>query len=925
MVVCAFGAGAKSDSSIIQPKQAVDTTHTGASSVSAAPADSQPPIDTMPKLILFVKASYPPELVKRGVEGTVLLDLIVNDSGRIDSVGIVKGFNPALDSSAAKAARSFLFSPAKAGSKAVPVLMEYAYHFTVGEELTAIEEFVNFKGRLFERGTRSPLANALVVLSFPDTAEDASIKVPFRTYLKKIGGFSGQFLQENSLAATSDSLGFFQFKSIPAGAIDIKVVVPDYESFTDKEKIVHGKATDVIYRLQRLSYGANEIVVYGKVEKKEVSQQTLTLNEVKKIPGLGGDAVKVVQALPGVARSAFNMGSIIVRGSGNGDTRFFLDGVTLPVLFHFGGLISTYNSDALSSVDLYPGGFGTRYGGAMGGIVEITSRKPKTDRLHGYVDGNFFDASFMVEGPLAENVSFLVTARRSYIANMLAFVLDKVLKQTLPFTVVPYYWDFIARLDADVAKNQHCYLTMFSSEDKMEMITSAVRGGSVEVDESTNALKTKTAFQMGIAGWDWDIGKKLKNELRYSLCYFDLGLSAFGFFKVNGASYSHYFRDQLSWSSSDALKWNFGADMEITPYDLDITIPDQNNEAKQHKAHFNLGPIGAYVSADWKPTKRLELIPGVRYDYYPELDYKGSVVPELFDYHFFRNNRGISGEPSARLTSKYEIVKDHKVKASVGTYNETPQPQGQSIDTKYGDPKMPAQKGSHYVLGYEWKINDLVSMDLQGYYNRQWDLARPPSNAEIAASVMDGKEPRNYVSGGKARMTGLELMLKHDQNKRFFGWIAYSLSKSERWDFNENRWSIFGQDQTHNLQLIGSMRFRGLQEIGVRLRFVTGNPTTPLLGVDYFDATNRVYVPKYGAKNSDRMAPYVSLDVRYEKKITYKLWQWAFYIDITHVENLFGKGYRSPETSDYRWNYDYTDKQVIADITRPALGLKIDF
>jgi len=121
------------------------------------------------------------------------------------------------------------------------------------------------------------------------------------------------------------------------------------------------------------------------------------------------------------------------------------------------------------------------------------------------------------------------------------------------------------------------------------------------------------------------------------------------------------------------------------------------------------------------------------------------------------------------------------------------------------------------------------------------------------------------------------------------------------------------------------MRFRGLQEIGVRLRFVTGNPTTPLLGVDYFDATNRVYVPKYGAKNSDRMAPYVSLDVRYEKKITYKLWQWAFYIDITHVENLFGKGYRSPETSDYRWNYDYTDKQVIADITRPALGLKIDF
>ena len=191
----------------------------------------------MPKLIRFVKASYPPELVKRGVEGTVLLDLVVSDSGRVDSVAVVKGFQPTLDSAAALAARSFLFSPAKAGGKPVPVLMEYAYRFTVGQELTKLEEFVNFKGRLFERGSRSALANALVVITFPDTAADTAIKVPFRTYLNKIGGFSGQFLQEKSLAATSDSLGYFQFKSIPVGSVDIKVVVPDYETFTDKEKI----------------------------------------------------------------------------------------------------------------------------------------------------------------------------------------------------------------------------------------------------------------------------------------------------------------------------------------------------------------------------------------------------------------------------------------------------------------------------------------------------------------------------------------------------------------------------------------------------------------------------------------------------------------------------------------------------------------
>ena len=744
-------------------------------------------------------------------------------------------------------------------------------------------------------------------------------------YVKKIGNFSGQFLQETSLATTTDSLGFFQFKSIPAGSIGVKVIVPDFEAFTDKETIVHGKATDVVYRLQRISYGANEIVVYGKIEKKEVSQQTLTLNEVKKIPGLGGDAVKVVQALPGVARSAFNMGSIIVRGSGSGDTKYFVDGVTLPVLFHFGGLISTYNSDALTSVDLYPGGFGVRYGGALGGIVEITGRKPKTDRLHGYVDGNLFDASFMVEGPISKNVSFLVTARRSYIANVLTFFLEKVINQNLPFTVVPYYWDYIARLDADISKNQHCYLTLFSSKDKMELITNMARGGSVEVDENTNEFNLTTLFQMAIAGWDWDINKRLKNDLRYALCYMNDDIGAFGFVKVKGNSLAHFVRDNLRWSLSEAFSLNFGADVQFVPYDLDLVLIDARKDYVRDTAHFDLGPVGAYISADWKPTRRLELIPGLRFDYYPELDYKGSVVPEFVNYHFFRNGRGISGEPSARLLAKYELVKDHKIKAAVGTYNETPQPQGQAIDKIWGNPKLPAEKGSHWVIGYEWKINDLVSADVQGYYNRQWDLSRTPSTVEMAAAAKDGTEPPKFVSNGKAKMKGIEILVKHDQNKRFFGWIAYSLSKSERWDFNENRWTIFGQDQTHNLQLIGSMRFKGLQELGVRLRFGTGNPTTPILGVDYFDATNRVYVPKYGARNSERMAPFVGLDLRYEKKITYKLWQWTFYIDVTHVENFFGKGYRSPETNQYQWNYDYSDKQVLADVTRPALGMKIDF
>lgn len=904
-----------------QPATSVDS----GSSASAPDSltDTLPPIEKMPVLKEFIKADYPAELVKKGIEGTVLLDIVVNDSGRVDSVAVVKGINPTLDSSAAKAAVKFTFSPAMAGGKPVPVLLQYAYHFTLAEIVTKIEEFVNLKGRILERGTRAPVANATIMVTFPDTLSDTSLSLPFSAYLKKIGSFEGQYLSSGSILTTTDSAGNFAFKSLPACTVTVKSVIPDFEVLFDRLKLRHGEATDVIYRLQRISYGDNEIVVYGKAEKKEVAQRTLTLNEVRKIPGLGGDAVKVVQALPGVARSMAFSGAIIIRGSGTGDSHFYVDGVTIPVLFHFGGIKSTYNSDALESVDLYPGGFGTRYGNAIGGVIELKGRKAKTDRIHGYLDANIFDASFMVEGPISDKVSFLASARRSYIANALDLAL-KIAGIKLPFSVVPYYWDYLARVDYNISKTQHSYVTLFGSSDRLDLVINQARGaGSSEVSADKNRISSENTFHLGIAGWEWDLKKNLRNEFRYAICKVFNGTSVLGYMKQDGNALAHYLRDEFTYTTAPALKWRLGADVQVVPYDLVLTLPGAFNTVVNDTGHYDFGPYGAYLFAEYQPTPKLTLIPGFRYDYYPELTYKGSIVPEFWDYKSFNNNRGISGEPTLRLTTRYELDKLHTLKASVGNYNNTPQPQGQAIDKNWGTPTLPAQKAAQYVLGYEWKITDLISADLQSYFNKQWNLARTPDSLEIAHDPQ--LAGTRFLSNGKARMEGLELLLKHDQGKRFFGWISYSLSRSERWNYQENRWSLYSQDQTHILQFIGSYKFAWGQELGARLRYITGNPTTPILGAEDFNSITRSYDPLYGPFNSSRVDPYVSLDLRYEKKFTYNLWQLYAYFEVTHLENWFGQGYQSPESGDYRWNYDYTSKMVFSDVTRPAIGVKVEF
>ncbi|MDO9057988.1 MAG: PhzF family phenazine biosynthesis protein, partial [Bradyrhizobium sp.] len=59
-------------------------------------------------------------------------------------------------------------------------------------------------------------------------------------------------------------------------------------------------------------------------------------------------------------------------------------------------------------------------------LVELKSRTPKTDRYHGYLDVSLFETSALVEGPIAEHLSFYAAARRSYIDYFLGLAVESI-------------------------------------------------------------------------------------------------------------------------------------------------------------------------------------------------------------------------------------------------------------------------------------------------------------------------------------------------------------------------------------------------------------------------------------------------------------------------------------------------------------------
>ena len=246
----------------------------------SVPDDTADTLDVMPRLKEFVKAAYPKLCIDRGIEGVVVMDLLVDTAGRVDSIALVKGLHPLLDSSALRAARAFWFSPALKAGQPVPVILQYAYRFTLSEQVTGFNELVNLSGVIYEKGTRTPVNGAVLAINFADSVcalkpakKEPALDVlpcgiPLRRYLEKIGGLAGQKMEQDQLVTQTDSLGQFSFKAIPDGTVRVRLIAPGYKPWNQAVVIKPHRETRMKIFAVRQSYNEYEVVVYGKSESR---------------------------------------------------------------------------------------------------------------------------------------------------------------------------------------------------------------------------------------------------------------------------------------------------------------------------------------------------------------------------------------------------------------------------------------------------------------------------------------------------------------------------------------------------------------------------------------------------------------------------------------------------------------------------------
>jgi hypothetical protein len=654
--------------------------------------------------------------------------------------------------------------------------------------------------------------------------------------------------------------------SLPEREGSIQVLRQGYEAVFIDFKELRGKSNYNVY-LPPGKPDDTEVVITGQ-RRPETSRKTVTVQETSRIAP-GGDPAQITQLLPGV-QSNPGRTDVVIRGSGPNDSRYYVDDILVPSIFHQVQNLSVVPAQQLTDVDFNSGGFGAQYGDATGGIIVLRSsdKIPDEPGTQFVVNVPFYLGIYH-ERPLSENSAIAVSVRKS----TLEAILPKVLPEDSDVTVIPLFADAYARYLTKSESTNH-KLTVIASEDGLTL--SAPFDGSSEADGKVD-VSFKNRF--AVLGWERDHnmggGWRYRTTPQYAYSRFQIG---FGDDRIFITSNEVQMPTEFTKRLDKGRNLYLGFSPQYTMGTFDITAPAPADDPYYDpedaprisaNSEFSFANFSSWASMDLAAGS-LIYTPGVRV-------FKTGFVKEA----------GVD----PRLALRYPLDESNTLKAATGQYSIAPEPQ--ETNEEFGDPDISYEKSNHYVLGIETRWTDRWVTEFQAFYKKTYRL------------VVSGG-PENYQDTGSRRTYGLEAFIRRNLTEKFFGWFAYTYSVSEERKSDQDPWFMSEYDQTHILNLAGSYKISAYWDLGTRVKYNTQSPYTPVSGAVYNSNLDK-YQPIYDSTNpysarapaSHSIALFATYDSLFD---TYKL-QYQFGVDYLSIVR---------RVDSVQYNYDYSEKEEMS-------------
>ncbi len=798
----------------------------------AGDAAAAAPTFEPPRALAATDVPYPDGAPAHDAPIVVTVKLTIDPTGAVAALAPVTPPRPVFDDAVRAAALAFQFAPATFGGAPVPVELTFTHTFLpppppvldAGPPRTSM-----LRGKLVQLGTRAPVSGATV------TAQVAG-----RHYV-----------------AEADARGRFELP-LPEGPARITVTAPGHLIYLQTESLGRAQAVAVTYLVERDRYDPYEIVVVSDHRREEVSRISLRGAEIQQIPGTFGDPFRVVQALPGVAAVVSLLPFPVVRGATPGATGFLLDGTRVPLLYHLLSGPSIIHPAFIDEVQVYPGGAPVTYGGYTGGIIDGRTVRARRDERLLDIDANLPQIGALVRQPIpALGATVTVAGRYGYPGALLRLAGSNT---TLS------YGDYQLRLDGGNARDGWTVFA-FGARDEL--------GNQPEPRDPADPAPPPPPprpLVLELHRLDLRLHRtfgRLLATARAVVGYDRTASDGIDFTTLVAEPSVH-----LTWKLHPT--WTLAGGVEGAVHQIRqgerMPGPDALSKLTAELDTFTIG--GAQIEALWRPTPAWLIRPGVRADVYADPTATATAIDPRLTVRYRLAQRALADVPADSDDSAVWL------KASAGVYHQPPRfvlplPGLDMMPIKYG-----LLRSLQTSLGVEVPIRDRIQLTAEAYATAMdptiFDLAtndelageRAPTTLFPTRNVVpappDDQAIERLTRPQLGRSYGVEILLRRQARSGLFGWVSYTLSRSQRQ--RDGQWARYDYDRTHLINVVAGLPLGRNWDLGLRLQYQSGKPETVT-----------------GGYNAASGAGYARFDLRIDKRAVWQRWLLDFYIDLTNV------------------------------------------
>lgn len=679
--------------------------------------------------------------------------------------------------------------------------------------------------------------------------------------------------------AITDLNGFFQIPKLDDNNYIIKV-----DNFKYEEEIINIDLTtkrsiyDVKFELKILEsvQEFNEVKVSAESKTKrtkiEISKLKISKEGLERIPSYGAenDIVGAFSVTPGVITTGDQGGQLYVRGGTPIQNKILLDGMTIYNPFHSIGFFSIFETELIKNVDIYTGGFESKYGGRISSIMDITYRDGNRKKFSGKASASPFLGKLVLEGPLGKKRGDSPRAG-SYIFSAKKSLLD-ITSQSLYPNI-----------------NEGNGLP-FNFTDLYGKVTFSGDGGS---KFSAFGFSNRDSVNYSVADLNWNAGGGGINFLLVPS-----GSPIFIRGHVNGSNFTTTFTEsEVEPRTSSIGGFDLGFDFS---YFL-------KNEGEINYG-FNLNGFNTKYTTFNEVGRKIE-DENFTTEIGSYFNYRGVfnrwVIQTGIRAQVYASLNTVSLEP--RLAAKYNATESIRFKFSGGRFSQNftsassdkdivnlfngllsaPTNVQDQFVNEFGNTRQVnngLQYAWHAIAGVEVDLGENITVNLEGYYKYFSQLSNINPNKlyeDIATfEMIDDVFKKDFIIES-GQSLGADLLIKYTKN-RLFLWGVYSYGYNLRWDGFNEYFPVF--DRRHNINLVGSYIFGKKKDLDFNVRWNLGSglPFTPTAGFyqsenfsggvtsDPITNNSNTVSTLLGTFNSQRLPYYHRLDVTLKKKFKFK-------------------------------------------------------